>query len=85
LQFNGLAEMTRNAKRICSWWAAVLMLLLSLYAAMGMLQAGSIFTGARATQNLRSWGLIATFSLIGSIIFASSAIRFGRPAEPSSH
>lgn len=43
--------MTRNTKKICSWWAAVLMLLLSLYAAMGILQAGSIFTGERAARN----------------------------------
>jgi len=61
------------------------MLLLALYAAMGILQAGSIFVGERAARNLHFWGLIATFSLVGSIIFSLFAIRFGRPSKPGSH
>ncbi|MGB9989157.1 hypothetical protein [Pseudoduganella rhizocola] len=77
--------MTRNAKRICSWWGAVLMLLLCLYAAMGILQAGSIFTGERAAQNLRFWGLISTVSLLFSIVFGLIAIRLGRSAEQDLH
>ena len=77
--------MTRNTKKLCSWGIAVSMLLLSLYAVMGILQAGSIFVGERAARNLRFWGLIATFSLVGSIIFGLFAIRFGRPAKPGSH
>lgn len=73
--------MSVNAKRIYCWWAAATMLIVGLYSAMGVLQAGSIYVGERALQNLRFWGSITAFSLIGSALFSLYAIRL-RKAKP---
>jgi hypothetical protein len=67
--------MTPNAKRICCWCVAALMLIVSLYSATGVLQAGSIYVGERALQNLRFWGSITVFSFIVSVLFGLYAIR----------
>lgn len=67
--------MTLNAKRIAYWWAAIAMLIVGLYCAIGVLQAGSIYVGERALQNLRFWGSITVLSLIGSVLFSLYAIR----------
>jgi hypothetical protein len=40
--------MTPNVKQICCWYAAALMLIVSLYPLMGVLQAGSIYATQRA-------------------------------------
>lgn len=67
--------MTANAKRICCWSAAVVLLIVALYSAMGVLQAASIYVGERALQNLRFWGSITVFSFVGSIVFSLFATR----------
>lgn len=73
--------MTPNAKRICCWWAAALLLIAGLYSAMGVLQAGSIYLGERALHNLRFWGSLTVFSLIGSVLFGLYAIRCSKTAS----
>jgi hypothetical protein len=70
--------MTPDAKRIFRWWAIALMLLVALYSAMGILQAGSIYVGERALLNLRFWGAIMVASLIGSAFCGFYAIRLGK-------
>jgi hypothetical protein len=57
------------------------MLIVALYSAMGVLQAGSIYTGERALHNLRFWGSITVFSLIASIFSGFHAFR-SRKTEP---
>jgi hypothetical protein len=47
LQFHTDATMTPNVKQICCWYAAALMLIVSLYPLMGVLQAGSIYATQR--------------------------------------
>jgi hypothetical protein len=74
--------MTLNAKRICCWCAAALMLIVALYSAMGVLQAGSIYAGERALQNLWFWGAITVFSLIVSILFGLYAYCSHKTALP---
>jgi hypothetical protein len=56
------------------------MLIVGLYSALGVLQAGSIYVGERALQNLRFWGAITVFSLIGSVLFGFYAIRSKKTA-----
>jgi len=67
--------MTANAKRICCWSAAAALLMVALYSAMGVLQAGSIYVGERALHNFRFWGSITVSSLVGSIVFGLYAMR----------
>jgi Ni,Fe-hydrogenase I cytochrome b subunit len=55
------------------------MLLVALYSAMGILQAGSIYVGERASQNLRFWGAIMVLSLIGSAFTGFYIKRVIRP------
>jgi hypothetical protein len=50
-------------------------LIVALYSAMGVLQAGSIYVCERAFQNLRLWGSITVFSLVGSIVLSLYAMR----------
>jgi hypothetical protein len=66
--------MTANAKRICCWSAAAALLIVALFSAMGLFQAGSIYVGERALQNLRFWGSITVFSLVGSIVLSLYAM-----------
>jgi hypothetical protein len=73
--------MTPDAKRIYCWWATALMLLVALYSAMGILQAGSIYVGERALLNLRFWGTIMVVSLIGSASCGFYAIRLGKARQ----
>jgi hypothetical protein len=73
--------MTANVKRICCWLAAMALLIVALYSAMGVLQAGSIYVGERALQNLRFWGSITILSLIGSLVLNVCAMRF-KKASP---
>jgi hypothetical protein len=54
------------------------MILVALYSAMGILQAGSIYVGERTLQNLRFWGAIMVLSLIGSAFSTFYAIRLGK-------
>jgi hypothetical protein len=54
------------------------MLLVAFYSAMGILQAGSIYVGERALQNLRFWGAIMVLSLVGSAFSTFYAIRLGK-------
>jgi hypothetical protein len=75
-----MLPMTPNAKRICCWWAAALMLIVGLYSAMGVLQAGSIYVDERALQNLRFWGSITVFSIVGGVLFGICAIRSKKTA-----
>jgi hypothetical protein len=51
------------------------MLILGLYSAMAVLQAGSIDVGERALQNLRFWGSIAVCSFIVCVLLGLYAIR----------
>ena len=69
-----MAPVPPNKKRIAYWCLAALMLLVSLYAAMGVLQAGSIYEGERALRNFRFWGSITLMSLLMSIVSAVLAI-----------
>ncbi len=73
--------MTRKAKRKACWWAALLLLLAALYAALGILQAGSIYGAERGLSNLRFWGGIMAASLPGSALFAFYAVRLGRSVK----
>jgi hypothetical protein len=70
--------MARNARRSCCWAAAAIMLLVALYSAMGIVQAGSLFVGERAFLNLRFWGSILVLSLIGTVFFGCYAIRLAK-------
>lgn len=76
--------MTSNAKRISCWSAAALMLIVSLYSAMGVLQAGSLYVGERALQNLRFWGAITVLSLIGSFSVGLYAVRLKKTSQRQS-
>lgn len=78
----GTSAISINAdgKRICCWWAAAAMLIVGLYSAVGVLQAGSIFVGERALQNLRFWGSITVFSLVGCALIIFFALRLKRAA-----
>lgn len=73
--------MTPNAKRISCGCVAALMLIVSLYAAMGVLQAGSIYVGGRALQNLRFWGSITVLSLIVSVVSGLCALRSSKERQ----
>ena len=72
--------MTRNAKYLSCWCAALVLLIVTLYSAMGVLQAGSIYPGERALQNLCFWGSITVISLIGSVLSILDAIRLEKTA-----
>jgi hypothetical protein len=58
------------------------MLMVGLYSALGVLQAGSLYVGERALQNLRFWGSIMGLSLIGSVFFGLYAVRLKKTKSP---
>ncbi|MCA1855116.1 hypothetical protein LE190_04110 [Massilia oculi] len=73
--------MSTRLERRLFWCAAAAMLALCLYAALGLLQAGSVYAGERARHNLRFWGVISLASLVGSVLFSVCAMRAGTAAR----
>jgi multisubunit Na+/H+ antiporter MnhG subunit len=60
------------------WCASAVLVLLALYAALAILQAGSLYQDARAASNLRFWGLILLTSGAGAAVCGYLAARSKR-------
>jgi hypothetical protein len=69
------SRMSAWVKKLAFGLASALMILAALYCALAILQAGSIFTGERASFNLAFWGILMGFAVIAAVAFGVTAAR----------
>jgi hypothetical protein len=74
--------MSQTSKRACLWFVVLLMLVVTCYSALAILQAGSLYERKRALFNLRFWGGIKLLSASTAITCGYLAIRIGKKSSP---
>lgn len=58
------------------------MLIVGLYSALGVFEAGSLYEGERARQDLCFWGSVTVFSFVTSVLFSLNASRLKKDTLP---